>query len=222
MESYTVEESGCWQWTGKDDGTTPLTKDGKNGRLATWRKENGAVPDGMWVVNKCGNCLCVAPDHQTLRLPTQKEAAEWRATKAERVATDTARRRAELDAQTPKTVDDFEAYCTKAAPYPDGPTCWNWNLGYSKDGYPTLPGISDDGKWTEVNVAHKVMEAAGRPRPPASSSDPLVARRECKNKKCVNPLHLKWVTRASLQAESFSGNGRYGSYGFRNNRAKWR
>lgn len=219
---YAKEESGCWQWKGADDGVNPLTADGKQARLAVWRKESGAVPDGMWVINTCGNCLCVAPDHQALRIPSSVEAAEWKAKKVAKAAAATAQRRADLEAQIPKTMEAFESYTTKWSPYRDGPTCWNWNLGYSKEGYPTLPGVNDEGGWTEVNVAHKVMEAAGKPRPPATAADPMVLKRTCKNKKCINPLHLQWVSRASMQSANFSGRGRYGSYGFQNNKSKWR
>lgn len=225
MDLYNKQDNGCWTWTGADDGVNPVFGDGRNGRLHVWRKEKGPVQDGMWVVNTCGDSLCVAPEHQKTRLPTMAEAAEWTKKKAAKVVDEVAARRAELDAQLPKTLADFEGYSTKSTPYRDGPTCWDWNLGYSKEGYPTLPGIGDDGRSLETNVAHKVMELDGRPRPPsASAHNAMVAMRVCKNKKCVNPLHLKWVTKAAMQAATGFSVWKTGNrnHGFHNNRSKWR
>lgn len=57
---------GCWQWTAcVQDGYGRFRLDGTM-RLAhrvSWELEHGAIPDGLNVLHRCDNGVCVRPSH---------------------------------------------------------------------------------------------------------------------------------------------------------------
>ena len=74
LYSKTVKiENGCIEWTGYRGNrgygqTTFLGKSERTHRLA-WILENGAIPDGLWVMHKCDNPPCLNLDHLQLGTP---------------------------------------------------------------------------------------------------------------------------------------------------------
>ena len=74
LYSKTVKlENGCIEWIGCRDKwgygqTTYLGKPARTHRLA-WMLENGAIPDGLWVMHKCDNPPCLNLNHIQLGTP---------------------------------------------------------------------------------------------------------------------------------------------------------
>ncbi len=65
---------GCWEWTAAT--TKGYGHIGIKGKMIyahrlSWELENGKIPDGLHVLHKCNNPLCVKPDH--IYLGTQKD-----------------------------------------------------------------------------------------------------------------------------------------------------
>lgn len=63
------ETTGCWNWTastaGKGYGQVRIPKTRRNvyAHRLSWGLHRGEVPDGMMVLHKCDNPLCVNPAH---------------------------------------------------------------------------------------------------------------------------------------------------------------
>jgi hypothetical protein len=63
-----ITESGCWIWTGSDDGRFGygvVKLNGKNTKAhrAAWLVYCGTIPTGMCVLHRCDTPLCVNPHH---------------------------------------------------------------------------------------------------------------------------------------------------------------
>jgi hypothetical protein len=61
-------ESGCWEFIGGRTGSgygayTEGRTYYKGAHVVAFELENGAVPDGMFVLHKCDNPPCCRPDH---------------------------------------------------------------------------------------------------------------------------------------------------------------
>jgi hypothetical protein len=65
----------CVEWSGarSGDGYGAVYIDGKQraAHRVAWEKAKGVIPDGMWILHRCDNPLCVNPDH--LFLGTAKD-----------------------------------------------------------------------------------------------------------------------------------------------------
>ena len=79
--TYTVTESGCWEWTGSTthngygqfyDGTGMV-----RAHRYSWERTNGPIPDGMVVDHLCHVRKCINPEH--MRLLTTSENQQNRA-----------------------------------------------------------------------------------------------------------------------------------------------
>lgn len=67
LTKHTVAPSGCWQFSGKpgSDGYGKLKIAGKTIRAhrAYYEQYVGPIPNGLWVLHRCDNPMCVNPEH---------------------------------------------------------------------------------------------------------------------------------------------------------------
>jgi len=61
--------TGCWLWSGSDNGRYGLIRhDGKQRKAhrVAYELHRGAIPEGLVVMHKCDVTVCVNPDHLAL------------------------------------------------------------------------------------------------------------------------------------------------------------
>jgi hypothetical protein len=70
VPSHQPELGPCWVWTAKTnhDGYGQIREGGEGtpflqAHRANWVFANGPIPDGLWVLHRCDNPLCVRPAH---------------------------------------------------------------------------------------------------------------------------------------------------------------
>ena len=203
-KNYEVDQvTQCWEWTGDFDQSGEPVQDGTGtfagkkvrARTSTYRKHKELTP-GLWVFSDCGNQKCVNPDHQTVRLPNPAEQEEATARKERLLAEKVERQRNELSKALPKDIPALMAYTKASTTKVNGAPCQVWFGTLNKYGYPVLPWIGDDGRPTELQVVHRIMELNNQPRPDVQEE--MVVRRACKDKRCICPGHLEWVSKASM------------------------
>lgn len=69
-DKYQIHESGCWVWkstSSKESGgrRAQIRKDGKYVYAArvSYEMHKGEIPNGMQVLHRCDNPMCVNPEH---------------------------------------------------------------------------------------------------------------------------------------------------------------
>lgn len=68
LSNIRVTKAGCHEYAGRarTRGGYPKIKDGPKywaGHRLAWTKYVGPIPDGMWVLHKCDNRLCMNTEH---------------------------------------------------------------------------------------------------------------------------------------------------------------
>lgn len=74
LKARTVEEGDCWNWTGYLGNKVPaVSHDGKMTSVRRLFRDlmGNPVKKGWFVLPKCGNSVCVNPDHSKLLSPKQ-------------------------------------------------------------------------------------------------------------------------------------------------------
>lgn len=65
-EKTSIAMTGCWNWTGATDGRYgSMAVNGRQTKAhrISWTLTHGDIPDGMFVLHRCDNTLCVNPGH---------------------------------------------------------------------------------------------------------------------------------------------------------------
>ena len=62
------EETGCWEWTGADNGVGygkfyPTTNKGVYAHRYSYERHRGPIPEGLELDHLCQNPACVNPEH---------------------------------------------------------------------------------------------------------------------------------------------------------------
>ncbi len=203
-KQYAVDDiTGCWDWTGEFDPSGEPVKEGTGAfagkrvraRTSIYREKKEIIP-GFWVFSDCGNQKCVNPDHQTARVPNPEEQQQLDERRKVLLKEKVERQREELLKMLPSTVEGLKAYTKPGTTKINGEPCWLWFWKKNQYGYPVLPWIGEDGKASEMQVVHQILEMSGVVRP--RIKEEMVVRRNCKDKGCINPAHLEWVSKASM------------------------
>lgn len=69
VPAHVPEVGRCWVWTSTLKGTYGSFRRAKTrgamerAHRVAWEMTYGPIPDGLWVLHRCDNRLCVRPDH---------------------------------------------------------------------------------------------------------------------------------------------------------------
>jgi len=75
-KSIMTYKTDCWIWQGGQSGNgygqiywPSSDRKCESAHRVSWIAFNGPITDGLWVLHKCNNKLCVRPDHLYLGTP---------------------------------------------------------------------------------------------------------------------------------------------------------
>lgn len=198
--------SGCWRWKGSKDAfgnATFFSSKRTSAARWIWQHLRGPLSVRVKLRPSC-NSLCVNPDHllPTINSPPAPDARGWWEVTMNEVASDKpsptrsprtpVAQKGKKTNPTPPTVasppraqfpSPIERFMQHVAIDPES-DCWNWNGSVGGYGHAKFsPGTS---KHT-VPAAKWIYEhKQGRPIPRDGK-----LRQRCKNRRCVNPDHLR-------------------------------
>lgn len=172
----------CWLWAGTRErvGYGQFWHEGRNikAHRFAWVLVHGEPPRFHWVVQTCGNRLCVNPKHLGLITPQAKSA--------------------QMHAGKPQISleERFWSKVNKDGPLWKGTPCWVWTA--AKDGHGYGQFVLNGKKALSHRVAWEMANG--------SIPDGLEVLHLCDNPPCVRPDHLRPDThKANLQDAARKG-----------------
>lgn len=192
---------GCWEWEAS-------TTSGGYGQFAiggkpyaahrlSWQYAFGPIPDGLIVLHRCDNRLCVRPDHLSLGTHADNSRDMHSRGRWHYVPPGQARAKPTGGKKGLPPAPLPERFWPKVDTHGgDIDVCWEWQASLWKSGYGRffVPGRT---KGTNRVYAHRVAYELHYGEIPNG----MLVLHNCDNRLCCNPHHLRLGTHADNAAD---------------------